>query len=63
MGKEKKTWCGEKEIMRKAFLTVGYSGLSPFAPGTVGSFVSLILAVILLQFTAPSTIFLLSIFT
>ena len=61
MGKEKKTWCGEKEIMRKAFLTVGYSGLSPFAPGTVGSFVSLILAVILLQFTAPSTIFLLSI--
>ena len=35
---------------RKFFLTVGFSGLSPKAPGTVGSFVSLILGVILLEF-------------
>jgi phosphatidylglycerophosphatase A len=61
MGKKKKTRCGEKEIMRKAFLTVGFSGLSPIAPGTVGSFVSLILALFLLQISAPSTIFMLSI--
>jgi phosphatidylglycerophosphatase A len=47
--------------MRKAFLTVGYSGLSPVAPGTVGSFVSLIIALLLLQIVAPSTIFMLSI--
>ena len=47
--------------MRKAFLTVGFSGLSPIAPGTVGSFVSLILALFLLQISAPSTIFMLSI--
>lgn len=46
---------------RKFFLTVGYSGLSPKAPGTVGSFVSLILALILLEFIHPSTLFLLSI--
>ena len=35
---------------RKFFLTVRFSGLSPKAPGTVGSFVSLILGVILLEF-------------
>lgn len=46
---------------RKFFLTVGYSGLSPKAPGTVGSFISLILALILLEFIHPSTLFLLSI--
>ena len=47
--------------MRKLFLTVGYSGLSPIAPGTVGSFVSLILAIILIQIVPASTIFPLSI--
>jgi phosphatidylglycerophosphatase A len=46
--------------MRKLFLTVGYSGLSPKAPGTVGSFVSLILALVLLQFLHISTLFLLA---
>ena len=46
---------------RKFFLTVGFSGLSPKAPGTVGSFVSLILGVILLEFLHTSSLFLLSI--
>jgi phosphatidylglycerophosphatase A len=39
---------------RKFFLTVGFSGLSPKAPGTVGSFVSLILGII---FTSISYMF------
>ena len=47
--------------VRKAFLTVGYSGLSPIAPGTAGSFVSLILGVLLLQIIPASSVFLLSI--
>ena len=45
---------------RKFFLTVGFSGLTPKAPGTVGSFVSLIIGLFLLQFLHPSTLFLLS---
>lgn len=47
--------------MRKLFLTLFYSGLSPKAPGTVGSFVALILGIILLQFLHVSTLFLISI--
>lgn len=47
--------------MRKLFLTVFYSGLSPKAPGTVGSFLSLILGLALLQILDVSTLFLLSI--
>ena len=46
--------------LRKFFLTVGFSGLSPKAPGTVGSFVSLIIGLFLLQFLHVSTLFLLS---
>lgn len=46
--------------MRKAFLTLFYSGLSPKAPGTVGSFVALILGLGLLQYIHVSTLFLLS---
>ncbi|MCP4970088.1 MAG: phosphatidylglycerophosphatase A [Arcobacter sp.] len=46
--------------MRKFFLTVFYSGLSKKAPGTVGSFVSLLLGLLLLQFLDVSTLFLLS---
>jgi phosphatidylglycerophosphatase A len=61
MGKKKKIKLRKEKIMRKAFLTVGYSGLSPIAPGTVGSFVSLILAIALLQILPPSSIFMLSI--
>lgn len=54
--------------MRKFFLTLGYSGLSKYAPGTVGSFVALILGAFLLNYlpssetiSAQSTLFLLSI--
>ncbi len=46
--------------MRKFFLTVGFSGLSPKAPGTVGSFVSLLLGLGLLQYIHESTLFLLT---
>ena len=45
---------------RKFFLTVGFSGLSPIAPGTAGSFVSLIIGLFLLEFLHPSTLFLLA---
>ena len=47
--------------MRKFFLTVGFSGLSPKAPGTVGSIVALVLAMLLLQVISLSTLFLLAI--
>ena len=47
---------------RKFFLTVGYSGLFPKAPGTVGSFVSLLLALPVLFYFDSSTLFLLAIF-
>lgn len=46
--------------LRKFFLTVGYSGLFPKAPGTAGSFVSLILGLVLLQYLHVSTVFLLA---
>ncbi len=46
---------------RKAFLTVAYSGLFPKAPGTFGTFTSLLLAILLLQYIPSSTLFLLSI--
>jgi phosphatidylglycerophosphatase A len=46
--------------LRRFFLTLGFSGLSPKAPGTVGSFVSLILGLFLLQILHVSTLFLLS---
>ncbi|QOG12377.1 phosphatidylglycerophosphatase A [Arcobacter sp. FWKO B] len=47
--------------MRKAFLTLFYSGLSPKAPGTVGSVVALILGLIILWLSSPTTLFLLTI--
>jgi phosphatidylglycerophosphatase A len=46
--------------LRRFFLTVGFSGLSPKAPGTIGSFVSLILGLFLLEFLHVSTLFLLA---
>ncbi|MGK0256004.1 MAG: phosphatidylglycerophosphatase A [Arcobacteraceae bacterium] len=46
--------------MRKFFLTLGYSGLSPKAPGTVGSIVALIIAMLLLNYISISTLFMLS---
>ncbi|MGB5867369.1 MAG: phosphatidylglycerophosphatase A [Arcobacteraceae bacterium] len=47
--------------MRKFFLTVGFSGLSPKAPGTIGSIVALVLGMLLLQVISLSTLFLLAI--
>lgn len=46
--------------MRKLFLTLFYSGLSPKAPGTVGSFLALLLGLGLIPFIPASTLFLLS---
>ncbi len=40
------------------FLTVGYSGLAPKAPGTVGTAVSLPIGMLLLMFLGPQTLFL-----
>lgn len=39
------------------FVTVGYSGLSPVAPGTAGSLVSLVPGVLLLATLGPQTLF------
>ena len=39
-------------------LTVGYSGMSPKAPGTVGSFVALILGILILTYLDATTLFL-----
>lgn len=40
------------------FLTVGYSGLSPKAPGTAGTLVALPLGVAILLYFGPQTLFL-----
>lgn len=40
------------------FLTVGYSGLSPKAPGTMGTIASLPLGIAILLFLGPQTLFL-----
>jgi len=40
------------------FLTVGYSGLSPKAPGTMGTLASLPLGMAILVFLGPQTLFL-----
>ncbi len=47
--------------MQKIFLTFFYSGLSPFAPGTVGTLAGAIVGVLLLSILPQSTLFLLSI--
>lgn len=47
--------------MRKLFLTLFYSGLSPKAPGTVGSFVALLMGLALLQVLSLSNLFMLAI--
>jgi len=47
--------------VRKFFLTVGYSGLSPIASGTVGTAVALPIGILILQFVPPATLLLLSI--
>ncbi len=40
------------------FITLGYSGLFPKAPGTAGSFVALILGILILSFFQVETLFL-----
>lgn len=40
------------------FLTVGYSGLSPKAPGTMGTLASLPLGIAILLYLGPQTLFL-----
>ena len=40
------------------FLTIGYSGLAPKAPGTVGTLVSLPIGVVILAYLGPQTLFL-----
>ncbi len=44
------------------FLTVGYSGLAPKAPGTVGTLVSLPFGVLILAYLGPQTLFLAAFF-
>ena len=44
--------------IRKIFLTLFYSGLSPKAPGTVGTIVALVLGMIVLEFLTPITLLL-----
>lgn len=48
--------------MRKAFVTLFYSGLAPKASGTVGSFVALLLGLLILEYLPQSTLALLTIF-
>jgi len=45
------------------FLTVGYSGLFPKAPGTMGTLAALPLAIAVLIFLGPQTLFLAALFT
>jgi len=44
--------------MNKFFLTLGYSGLAPFAPGTVGTLVSLPFGMLILIYFDAYTLFL-----
>ena len=44
--------------MNYFFITLGYSGLSPKAPGTVGSFVALLLGMLFLIYFGAQTLFL-----
>ncbi len=62
MGKKKEVWNRkEKSKMRLAFLTLFYSGLSPKAPGTMGSIVALIMGMGALEFLNISNIFMIAI--
>jgi phosphatidylglycerophosphatase A len=65
MGKKKKIWDRESKIMssslRKIFLTLFYSGLFPKAPGTIGTIVSLAMAMLLLQYFTITNLFMASI--
>jgi len=43
--------------LRKGFLTFFYTGLSPYAPGTVGTIAALIAGLFILQYLPASTLF------
>lgn len=45
------------EKLRKGFLTFFYTGLSPYAPGTVGTIAALVVGLFLLQYIPASTLF------
>jgi phosphatidylglycerophosphatase A len=47
--------------MRRAFLTFFYSGLSPKAPGTMGSLLALVFGVLIVRFLSLETLFLASV--
>ena len=47
--------------MRRVFLTFFYSGLSPKAPGTMGSLLALVFGVLIVRFLSLETLFLASV--
>jgi phosphatidylglycerophosphatase A len=47
--------------MRRLFLTFFYSGLSPWAPGTVGSIAAALVGVLILQYVQVDTLLLITI--
>jgi len=47
--------------MRRIFLTFFYSGLSPFAPGTVGSLAAALVGILILQYFSVDTLLLLTV--
>ncbi len=48
--------------MQKLFLTLFYTGLSPKAPGTIGSLLALFIGLFLLEYIHVSTLFLMALF-
>ena len=66
MGKKKEIWNRKEKkykdnSLRKFYLTLFFSGLSPKAPGTVGSFVALVMGMFALEVLNVSNIFLIAI--
>jgi phosphatidylglycerophosphatase A len=62
MGKKKEIWDRKEKNLRKLFLTLFYSGLSPKASGTIGSFVAFIMGILALEILNVSNLFLIAIF-
>lgn len=50
-----------KKIIRKAFLTFFYSGLSPYAPGTAGTLAAAAVGYVFLLYLPISTLFMLTV--
>lgn len=53
-----KTFHDTKDFLQKMFLTVFFSGLSPIAPGSIGTLVALPLGFLISYYIAPSTLLL-----